>query len=43
MLYFKTREPGECTGISIIDSMQPKGCPIKREPSHKVFKQFAHY
>ena len=29
---------GNCTGVSIIDSMPLKACHIKREYSNKVFK-----
>ena len=40
-LYFKLMGKGECTGISIIDSMKLCVCHIKRCYSHKVFRNLA--
>ena len=41
MLFFKMTMAGECTGISVIDSMPLRVCHIKREYSHKTFKGVA--
>lgn len=41
ILFLKMRKLGKCTGISIIDSTPLRACHIKREHSHKTFKNFA--
>lgn len=41
VLFLKIKCLGKCTGISIIDSTPLKVCHIKREYSHKTFKELA--
>jgi Transposase DDE domain len=41
MLFFRFRGLSKCTGISFIDSMPLKMCHIKRQYSHKLFKNVA--
>jgi Transposase DDE domain len=40
-IYLKTQCLGQCTGISFIDSTPLRVCHIKRERSHKTFKNLA--
>jgi hypothetical protein len=39
--YLKTCRPGDCTGISFVDSTPLKVCHNRRIPSNKVFREFA--
>ncbi len=41
VVYLRTQCPGNCTGISFIDSTPLRACHIKREHSHKVLKRLA--
>ncbi len=41
ILFFKFYRLNQCTGISFIDSLPLKVCHIKREYSHKLFKDIA--
>ncbi len=40
-IFLKTNALGKCTGISFIDSTPLRVCHIKRERSHKTFKNIA--
>jgi hypothetical protein len=40
-IYLKTQCLGQCTGISFVDSTPLRVCHIKRERSHKTFKNLA--
>lgn len=39
--YLKICRPGDCTGISFVDSTPLKVCHNRRIPSNKVFREFA--
>lgn len=39
--YLKACRPGDCTGISFVDSTPLKVCHNRRIPSNKVFREFA--
>lgn len=41
LLFLQTCAPGKCSGISIIDSIPPASCHIKRERLHRTMRGWA--